>query len=634
MRLERYKQIKQIWLTRNDLKVQLSEINESIIEEMGDDIIKEYLTKKMVDWRLRMDQIDDIKFKMLKLEWLEYQRDVSIYNLLYNILLNNVLLPDYSTSWNKDDIFDEFDSILERVNTRTSRILENMNNRWFFNINIWNKEEIENELEWFNNNWWYLQYRNFSLNWAFGFVHIWENSECDWKYTFRIPIRIPWGIKQKWWEKSTLDNNVDADLIENILSKYFNWKNWNRTISKTSKDFKWLDDYYISVKRSLNKELAYWTDESSTYFVIDILNKKLKNISEPIYDISDVIQFLEWFFKIANVLINDIANKSWIHHKKKYLNFSTMYVYNEEKSNWKDLSINQSTLDKFSKLLVEMKKEILLDDIWWQEEAKEEISKIIKSIQHEEIMRSWWAKTTTWIIFEWPPWTWKTLLAQAIATEVKAQVYNIKLTDIASSAYINEWSNNLKELFKFLRYQASKTNKKIIVILDELDALFKKRDSEKNSWEDTKIVNTFLTEMSWFDDIDNIIFIWTTNHVDELDNAVIRSWRMSTKVKVWMPDFNSRKQIFNIHIKKSKSKSKKAEEAFNWLDIDELSTFSDWLSWADIEEVIRQVIEKKALEEVDKWEFSKIKQEDVMFFVKKIKKESKSNKLPTIGFIQ
>lgn len=634
MNTKRINQIKEIWLNREDLKTQIYDINKSIIDDLWVDVIKEYLTKKIIDWNIAFDELDDIRFKLLKLEWIEYSKNIGVYNFLYNFLINSVLLPDYCDNYTNYDIFKEFDDIIDRIKSRVSRTMEIINNRGFFNISVWNHDEIQGELEGVFNNGWYIEYRNFDLGWVFWFIHIWENLENEWKYTFRIPIKIPWWLKQKAWEKELLDKVIDPKDIEEILLDYFDWKNGKRTISKNNNNFKWLNDYYITIKKSLNKDLSYWADDTATYYVIDILNTKLKNISDEKYELNEVISFLEWFFEISNVLINDIANKSWIEHKKKYLNFSTMYVYNEWDWDWDTDWIGKSTLEKFSKMLVEMKKPVTLEDIWWQNEAKEEISKIIKSIKHEKIMKSWGSKTTSWIIFEWPPGTWKTLLAQAIATEVHAQVYNIKLTDIASSAYINEWSKNIKELFKFLRYQASKSDNKVVVILDELDALFKKRDAKDQSWEDVKIVNTFLTEMSWFDDIDNIIFIWTTNYIENLDSAVIRSWRMSTKVKVDNPDFEARKQIFEIHIKKIKHISKKAWEAFDNLNVDELSRYSSWLSWADIEEVIRQVIESKAIEEVDTWNFSKITQEDIFSLIKKIRKESKTTKLPTIGFIQ
>lgn len=141
------------------------------------------------------------------------------------------------------------------------------------------------------------------------------------------------------------------------------------------------------------------------------------------------------------------------------------------------------------------------------------------------------------------------MLAKAVASEVDAEVYNVKLTDIATSAYINTGSNNVQKLFAFIRQKAN-NNKKIVVILDELDALFGKRDEINGSHEDTKIVNAFLTEMSGFDTMENVIFIGTTNLLKNIDPAVIRSGRLTTKVKVDLPNTDGLKQIYQIHLNK------------------------------------------------------------------------------------
>lgn len=143
------------------------------------------------------------------------------------------------------------------------------------------------------------------------------------------------------------------------------------------------------------------------------------------------------------------------------------------------------------------------------------------------------------------------MLAKAVASEVDAEVYNIKLTDIATDGYVNTGANNIHKLFTFIRQKAQE-NRKIVVILDELDALFGKRGDTNGSREDTKIVNTFLTEMSGFDTMENVVFIGTTNLLANIDPAVIRSGRLTTKIKVDLPNADGLKQIYQIHLDKLK----------------------------------------------------------------------------------
>ncbi len=285
------------------------------------------------------------------------------------------------------------------------------------------------------------------------------------------------------------------------------------------------------------------------------------------------------------------------------------------------------SIKSFNNNLIKNPEKVTLADIWGQEEAKKEIEDIINFIKYEDIMKSWSAENTNGIIFEGPSWTWKTLFAKAIANEIDAEVYNIKLSDIASGPYINEWVSNVHNLFEFIKIKNKNSNKKVVIIFDEVDALFKKRDSwRNNSWEDIKIVNTFLTEMDDISSLGNVIFIGTTNLIESIDPAIIRSGRMTTKIRLNLPNNEERKQIFEIHINKAKSKSKKAKNAFNYYDLEGLAKISDWFSGADIKEVIRIVIQQKALKEALKnKDNQKITFKDLEYAVKKIKTRKNYN---------
>ena len=624
MNIKRYQQIKEhpsidqnnLEKNRENIKFNLRENNDEILKNhFKKGVFKEYIISKITDEELSFDEINDLKFQLLKTEWIIIPTQFSIYKILYNLFLENILLPDYVEWWEKEDIFKELDTILWNVQWRMKKILEKMNNYWFFNINIWPAEEIQNELDWFGWQWWFIEHRSFDIWWVFWSLNIWESNNPNWYYHFEIPVRLPNWKKQKVWEKEEYEKNIEPEKIEKILDKYFNkWKWWKRNILAWKKIFKWMEDFFITVEKKINKDWKFDLSDFANYYVINIQNEKIQYLSDEQYEVDEIVLYLKQYFKIANLLINEIWKISWIDHKTRFINFSTQTIYNYwTEEDWDNIS--KKILEKFWKMLVEIKEPVKLSDVWWQKKAKKEIEKIIKSIKYEAIMKSWWAKTTSWIIFEGPPWTWKTLLARVVASEVDWLFYNIKLTDIASSAYINEWANNLKELFTFLKHKAKKTKKKIIVNLDELEALFKRREWKNQSWEDTKIVNTFLSEMWWFNDIWNIIFIWTTNLKENLDPAVVRSWRLSTSVRVDLPDEEARKQIFEIHLNKAKKSSEKIQKIVNWIDFDLIAKKSEGLSWADIEEVIRSIIEEKAHEEIENWKVSQITTDN---FIKKI----------------
>lgn len=168
------------------------------------------------------------------------------------------------------------------------------------------------------------------------------------------------------------------------------------------------------------------------------------------------------------------------------------------------------------------------------------------------------------------------------------------------------------------------------MILDELDALFGKRDEINGSREDTKIVNAFLTKMSGFDTMENVIFIGTTNLLANIDPAVIRSGRLTTKIKVDLPNADGLKQIYQIHLDKLKKISQKFYNATEKLDIDAIVQRSDKLSGADVEEVVRIVAQTKAMEEINGNYNEEITEK---YFFDAIEKVKNSNQKYNMGFV-
>eukprot|EP00923_Selenidium_pygospionis_P020572 GHVN01035516.1.p1 GENE.GHVN01035516.1~~GHVN01035516.1.p1 ORF type:complete len:333 (+),score=46.66 GHVN01035516.1:1244-2242(+) len=58
--------------------------------------------------------------------------------------------------------------------------------------------------------------------------------------------------------------------------------------------------------------------------------------------------------------------------------------------------------------------------------------------------------------------------------------------------------------------------------------------------------------MDGFDDLTNVVVVGTTNRVNILDKALLRSGRFDRKVYVGLPDLETRNEIFNLYLKKLK----------------------------------------------------------------------------------
>jgi len=129
--------------------------------------------------------------------------------------------------------------------------------------------------------------------------------------------------------------------------------------------------------------------------------------------------------------------------------------------------------------------------------------------------------------------TGKTMAAQVVANELDLDIYKVDLSRIISK-YIGESEKNLNEVFE----EARKSN--VILLFDEMDALFSKRTEVKDSHDRNANLETsyLLQKMEEY----NGVTIMTTNFLENIDKAFFR--RINYVVHFAFPDAKARKEIW------------------------------------------------------------------------------------------
>jgi SpoVK/Ycf46/Vps4 family AAA+-type ATPase len=64
-----------------------------------------------------------------------------------------------------------------------------------------------------------------------------------------------------------------------------------------------------------------------------------------------------------------------------------------------------------------------------------------------------------------------------------------------------------------------------------------------------QVISQLLTEMDGLEDLKGVILLAATNRPDMLDPALLRSGRFGRHIEIFIPDFETRKEIFKIHLK-------------------------------------------------------------------------------------
>ena len=141
------------------------------------------------------------------------------------------------------------------------------------------------------------------------------------------------------------------------------------------------------------------------------------------------------------------------------------------------------------------------------------IETFIQEREKAELLLQKNIRPTTSLLLIGPPGTGKTMLAYYIASILNK---NLIILDLAASisSLLGKTGHNLKKVLKYARQTGA------VLLLDEFDAIAKRRDDPTDLGELKRVVNVLLMELEHWP-VSSVI-IATSNHPDLLDKAI---WR-------------------------------------------------------------------------------------------------------------
>ncbi|MGB9902635.1 CDC48 family AAA ATPase [Methanothrix sp.] len=144
------------------------------------------------------------------------------------------------------------------------------------------------------------------------------------------------------------------------------------------------------------------------------------------------------------------------------------------------------------------------------------------------------------ILLYGPPGTGKTMLAKAVANESDAYFISVNGPEIMSK-YYGESEKALRDIF-----EEAEKNAPAIIFLDELDSIAPKR-GEVTGEVERRVVAQLLSLMDGLKERKNVLVIGSTNRPEALDVALRRPGRFDREIELGVPDYEGRKEIFQIH---------------------------------------------------------------------------------------
>ena len=178
----------------------------------------------------------------------------------------------------------------------------------------------------------------------------------------------------------------------------------------------------------------------------------------------------------------------------------------------------------------------------WMDDLKKDLKdNVILPLKNKELFEKFKVWIPNWIMLYGPPGCGKTFIVNKLAEELGVPMLKHSMAEIWSS-YQHETTVNIKKIF-----DEARKNAPCILFLDEIDSLTWKRDSQTSDAKSEELAQ-FLQEFNNIKDSD-IIAVWATNRPDEIDSAIMRTWRFDRHVYVWPPDAKAREALFKLYTK-------------------------------------------------------------------------------------
>lgn len=169
--------------------------------------------------------------------------------------------------------------------------------------------------------------------------------------------------------------------------------------------------------------------------------------------------------------------------------------------------------------------DIKLADVILPETQKNALEQLIEEQKNAEALKKHNIEPANRLLLCGPPGCGKTMTAYAIGHALGLPIAYVRLDGLVSS-YLGQTSTNLRKVFDSVR------NQRIILFLDEFDAIAKKRDDSNELGELKRVVTTLLQN---FDNMPaNVLLIAATNHEHLLDPAIWR--RFNLTITLELPD--------------------------------------------------------------------------------------------------
>ncbi|KZX99078.1 MULTISPECIES: AAA family ATPase [unclassified Sulfitobacter] len=174
---------------------------------------------------------------------------------------------------------------------------------------------------------------------------------------------------------------------------------------------------------------------------------------------------------------------------------------------------------------------VTLNDVQGLGGAVRPLKQMLADLKDWREGRAAWSEVTRSGLFHGPPGTGKTMLAHAFAGSAGIPIVATSYSDCQRHGHQGDMLAALSAAFERAAQQAP-----AVLFIDEIDSFSDRSSGGQNDGYLRGVTNGLLEQINRAADVEGLILIGATNHLDIVDPAVIRSGRFDVKLEIPLPN--------------------------------------------------------------------------------------------------